>query len=83
MTVMPIVSDEGLVESMVLTLQDMADVEEQERLRTEFLAMVSHELRTPLTSIKGSATTIMDAGMDLDPAVVRSSSVSSGTRPTT
>ena len=33
--------------------------------------MVSHELRTPLTSIKGSASTIMDAGQDLDPAVVR------------
>ena len=67
----PILSEEGSVESMVVTLQDMADVEEQERLRAEFLAMVSHELRTPLTSIKGSATTIMDAGADLDPAVVR------------
>ncbi len=67
----PILSDEGAVESLVVSLQDMADVEEQERLRTEFLAMVSHELRTPLTSIKGSASTIMDAGTDLDPAVVR------------
>ena len=67
----PIVSHEGAVESMVVTLQDMADVEEQERLRAEFLGMVSHELRTPLTSIKGSASTIMDAGPDLDPAVVR------------
>ena len=67
----PILTDEGAVESMVVTLQDMADVEEQERLRAEFLAMVSHELRTPLTSIKGSVSTIMDAGTDLDPAVVR------------
>ena len=67
----PIVSDEGAVESVVVTLQDMADIEEQERLRAEFLAMVSHELRTPLTSIKGSATTIMDSGTDLDPSVVR------------
>ena len=39
----PILSDEGTVESMVVTLQDMADVEELERLRAEFLAMVSHE----------------------------------------
>ena len=67
----PILSDEGAVESVVVTLQDMADVEEMERLRAEFLAMVSHELRTPLTSIKGSVSTIMDAGPDLDPAVVR------------
>ncbi len=67
----PILSDEGAVESVVVTMQDMAAVEEQERLRAEFLAMVSHELRTPLTSIKGSVSTIMDEGPDLDPAVVR------------
>ncbi len=67
----PILSDEGAVESVVVSLQDMADVEEQGRMRAEFLGMVSHELRTPLTSIKGSASTIMDAGQDLDPAVVR------------
>ncbi len=67
----PILSDEGAVETLVVTLQDMADVEEMERLRAEFLAMVSHELRTPLTSIMGSAGAIMHSGADLDPAVVR------------
>ena len=50
----PILSDEGAVESMIVTFQDMAEVKETERLRAEFLAMVSHELRAPLTSIKGS-----------------------------
>ena len=54
-----------------MTLQDMAEVRELERLRAEFLAMVSHELRIPLSSIKGSATTILDSVADLDPAVVR------------
>ncbi|MDE2861202.1 MAG: ATP-binding protein [Chloroflexota bacterium] len=67
----PILSDEGAVESMVVTLQDMADIEEQERMRVEFLATVSHELRTPLTSIMGSVTAITRSGADLDPAVVR------------
>ena len=71
LNVTPIVSEGGAVESVVATLQDMADVKEQERLRAEFLAMVSHELRTPLSSIKGSAATLMDSGPDLDPAVVR------------
>ena len=56
----PILSDEGAVESMVVAMQDMAAVEEQERLRAEFLGMVSHELRTPLTSIMGSASAIMN-----------------------
>ena len=67
----PILSGEGAVESMVVTLQDMAAVEELERLRADFLAMVSHELRAPLTSIKGSAATVLGSSDDLDPAVVR------------
>ena len=67
----PILSDDGAVESVVVTMQDMTPLEEVERLRADFLAMVSHELRIPLTSIKGSATTILDSVADLDPAVVR------------
>ena len=55
----PIHSEDGGVESVVVTLQDMTPLEELERLRAEFLAMVSHELRAPLTSIKGSAATLI------------------------
>ena len=64
-------SSSGAVESMVVTMQDMADVEELERMRAEFLAMVSHELRSPLATIKGSASTVLDATTDFDPAVMR------------
>ena len=60
--------EEGEVESVVVTIQDMTPMEELERLRAEFLGMVSHELRTPLTSIKGSAATLTEAASDLDPA---------------
>ncbi len=67
----PIRSDEGELESVVVTLQDMTDVEEQERLRAEFLAMVSHELRMPLTSVLGAATALQNAAADLDPAEMR------------
>ena len=55
----PIRSEDGTVESVVITLQDLAPIEELERLRSEFLGMVSHELRAPLTSIKGSTTTML------------------------
>ena len=60
--------EEGEVESVVVTIQDMTPMEELERLRAEFLGMVSHELRTPLTSIKGSAATLTEAASELDPA---------------
>ena len=65
----PILSEEGGIASYVVTLQDLAPLEEQERLRAEFLAMVSHELRTPLAAVKGSADTLLEA--DLDPAEMR------------
>ena len=67
----PIIADDGVVESVVVTMQDLAAVEELERLRADFLAMVSHELRAPLTSIKGSAATVLGSSADMDPAVVR------------
>ena len=63
----PIHGEDGEVTSFVVTLMDMTPLEEQERLRAEFLAMVSHELRAPLTSIKGSVTTLLEAAGELDP----------------
>ena len=57
----PIQSSTGEVESVVVTMQDMTSLEEQERLRAEFMGMVSHELRAPLTSVKGCTTTLLDA----------------------
>ena len=59
--VTPIRAPEGGVDSVVVTLQDLAPFEELERMRTEFLAIVSHELRAPLTSIKGSTATVLSA----------------------
>ena len=67
----PIHSQEGAVESVVVTMQDMTPLEELERLRAEFMGMVSHELQTPLTSIKGSANTLLDEASSLDPAEMR------------
>ena len=57
----PIQAADGAVESVVITLQDLAPLEELERSRSEFLSLVSHELRAPLAAIKGSATTVLDA----------------------
>ena len=67
----PICSEEGEIDTFVVTLQDMTPLEELERLRAEFLAMVSHELRTPLTSVKGSIATLLDPPTVLNPAEMR------------
>ena len=64
----PIFSDEKQVLSLVVTIQDMTQLEELERLRAEFLAIVSHELRTPLSSIKGSIASLLDPSAALNPA---------------
>ena len=64
----PLRSDQGTVESMIVTIQDMTPLEDLERMRAEFLGMVSHELRTPLAAIKGCATTVLEASQAMDRA---------------
>ena len=43
----PVQGEDGAVASVVVTFQDLAPLDEVERLRTEFLGLVSHELREP------------------------------------
>ena len=64
----PIHGEDGSVASVVVTMQDLAPLEELDRLRAEFLGLVSHELRTPLAAIKGSTATVLGASPTLDPA---------------
>ena len=67
----PIHSTDDGVASVVVTMQDLAPLEELERLRAQFLGMVSHELRAPLTAIKGSAATLLEDAAELDAAEMR------------
>ena len=67
----PIHAEDGTAASVVVTLQDLAPLDEIERMRTEFLSLVSHELRTPLAAIMGSVATVLDASQALDPAELR------------
>ena len=69
--VTPIPAEGAAAGSVVVTMQDLAPLEETERLRTEFLGLVGHELRTPLTSITGSAVALLDESDALDPAEMR------------
>ena len=56
----PIHAEDGAVASVVAAVQDLAPMQELERMRSDFLGMVSHELRAPLAAIKGSAATVLD-----------------------
>ncbi len=61
----------GAVASVVVTMQDLAPLEELDRLRAEFLGMVSHELRTPLAAIKGSTAALLGASRPFAPTETR------------
>ena len=67
----PIRAEHGTLASVVVTMQDLAPLEQLERQRTEFLSLVSHELRAPLSAIKGSAATVLGAGSGVDPVEMR------------
>ena len=66
----PIRTDGDAIGSVVVTVQDLAPLDEIERLRAEFLGMVSHELRTPLAAIKGSVAAVRGAAPALPQAEV-------------
>jgi two-component system phosphate regulon sensor histidine kinase PhoR len=50
----------------MLTIVDVTQLRQLERMRQDFVANVSHELRTPITAIVGWVETM--AGMELGPA---------------
>ena len=63
----PIHCEDGAVKSVVVTMRDLAPLEELDRMRAEFRSMVSHELRTPRAAIKGSTTTVRPAAGSFGP----------------
>ena len=67
----PIHAEDGAVASVVVTMQDLAPLQELERQRAEFLGMVSHELRVPLTSIKGSTAALLGTSRQFAAAETR------------
>ena len=67
----PILSVQSVVETVVVTMQDMAPMEEMGRQRAEFLGLVSQELLLPLAAIKGSAAGLLADSPRLDAAEAR------------
>jgi two-component system phosphate regulon sensor histidine kinase PhoR len=51
--------DEAPIGTVVI-FNDITDIRNVERMKTEFVSVVSHELRTPLTPMKGFVRTLLD-----------------------
>ncbi len=51
--------DESPIGTVVI-FNDITDIRNVERMKTEFVSVVSHELRTPLTPMKGFVRTLLD-----------------------
>ena len=66
MNARPVLSDDGEVGSLVVTLQDLTPVHDLMRTSGELLAGVSRVLRTPLAAIKGAASTALGDADDGD-----------------
>lgn len=58
-TSIPLHNEEGILTGGVVVFQDLRQLREVERLKSDFVALVSHELRTPLTAIKGCTETLL------------------------
>jgi PAS domain S-box-containing protein len=50
----PLWDEAGALSGGVVAFQDITNLHEIDRLKSEFVSIVSHELRTPLTSIRGA-----------------------------
>lgn len=56
--------DEGRRAGTIIVIQDITDLEREEKQRKEFVANVSHELKTPLTTIKTYSESLLDWGLE-------------------
>lgn len=55
---------------IIIIIQDITEIKNLEKMRSEFVANVSHELKTPLTSIKGFVETLKAGAIEDNDAAV-------------
>jgi PAS domain S-box-containing protein len=67
-TVSPLLDDhwQGEEIATVVSLRDVSQIKEINRLKTQFLATAAHELRTPLTSIRGFSEILLKRDLSFE-----------------
>lgn len=65
--VVPVRAGAGAPGSRILSLGDVTNEREMDRIKADFVAVLGHELRTPLTMIKGYSQTLRQRGDQLPP----------------
>lgn len=63
-TITPVTTEQGKMLGVVLLLQDVTELKELDRLKSEFIMTASHELRTPLTGIGMSISLLKEGAAD-------------------
>lgn len=58
-------NEEGRDLGIVAIFNDVTEIKNIDKMKSNFVAMASHELRTPLTAIKGFSSTLLE-GLDED-----------------
>jgi K+-sensing histidine kinase KdpD len=57
-TYSPVVSPEGTLLNIIVTIRDLSRFREAEELKSTFISVISHELKTPVALIKGYVGTL-------------------------
>ena len=73
MTYAPLLSEDGKLRNIVLSVRDITHFRTAEEIKSTFISIISHELRTPVTLIKGYASTLRRDDAKWDRTVVSDS----------
>lgn len=65
-TYAPVLSQDGLLVSIIATVRDITRFRQAEELKSTFISVISHELKTPVALIKGYVCTLLREDAEWD-----------------
>jgi PAS domain S-box-containing protein len=72
-TYIPLVSSEGGLLNIIVTVRDITRYRQAEELKSTFISIISHELKTPVALIKGYVGTLRREDANWEPEIVQDS----------